>query len=224
MTHPEDAGPSPKRARIRRADLAEHTLEVLNRGNRRNPDVLLVRDGDRRMVVKDFAPRGALVRHTIGRLISRREARAYQWLDGHPNVPRFLGWIDPLAFAVAYRPGRRVSRNLIEDGGPGFAAALDEAVAGLHARGLVHLDLGHRSNVLVDADGAPVLIDFASAVWFRPGSFGARFLLPRLSAYDLRAVHKWSAKLAHQRSLREAAAGSAAGGSSDGGRSDSRPT
>ncbi|NNL65336.1 MAG: hypothetical protein HKP30_03740 [Myxococcales bacterium] len=223
MNHPEDPGPSPERAILSRAELADRTIEVLNRGNRRNPDVLLVADGDRRMVVKDFAPRGALVRHTIGRFLTRHEARAYQWLDGHPSVPRFLGWIDPLAFAVAYRPGRRVSRNLIEDGGPGFGAALDQAVAGLHARGLVHLDLGHRSNVLVEADGAPVLIDFASAVWFRPGSLGARFLLPRLAAYDLRAVHKWSAKLEVQRSLREAAEG-AGGGSSDAARSESRPT
>jgi len=207
------------RASITRAELVARTLELLHRGNRHNPDVLLVEDGTRRMVVKDFAPRGALVRATLGRLVTAREAGAYRWLVGHPNVPRFLGWIDPLAIAVEYRPGRRMSRHLAEDASPGFVAALREAVAELHRRGLVHLDLGHRSNVLVDERGEPILIDFASAIWFRPGSLGARVLLPRLAAHDRRAVAKWIAKLDRQRSLR-----SAGGAASEGGRKQSRPT
>lgn len=196
---------------------------MLSRGNRRNPDVLLVEDGARRIVVKDFAPRGALVRATLGRWITAREAAAYRWLAGHASVPAFLGRIDPLALAVEYRPGRRISRHLIDDAGPAFLDALARAVAGLHARGLAHLDLGHRSNVLVDARGEPVLIDFASAVWFRPGGPGARWLLPHLAAYDLRAVAKWGAKLERQRSLRAGSAAGVGAEVSEGSRSESRP-
>ena len=218
---------SEPRAPLRRSDLADRVVQVLNRGNRRNPDVLLVLDGDRAMVVKDFAPRGALVRATLGRWLTGREAAAYRWLEGHPAVPRFLGFLDPLAIALEFRPGRRISRHLMDDAGPDFVDALAAAVDALHARGLAHLDLGHRSNVLVDEAGAPVLIDFASAVWFRPGSLGARWLLPWFARFDRRAVAKWRGKLERQRSRRAAASEPAAtgsGGVSESGRGESRPT
>lgn len=213
-------------APIDRARLADGTAQVLNRGNRGNPDVLLVEDGGRQIVVKDFAPRGPLVRATIGRFLIAREVAAYRWLDGHPSVPRFLGFLDPLAFALEFRSGQRVSRRLLREVGPGFIDALGAAVEGLHRRGLVHLDLGHRGNVLVDERGDPVLLDFASALWFRPGGLAARLLLPLLARYDRRAVAKYRERLEGQRALRSEAA-SAAGvgtGASDAARSESRPT
>jgi RIO-like serine/threonine protein kinase len=174
-------------------------VEVLNRGNRRNPDVLLVEAGGRRVVVKDFAPRSAWVRATLGRWITAREVGAYRRLAGLSAVPRFLGRIDALAFAVEYRPGRRISRHLARDARPEFVDLLEAAVRAIHGRGVVHLDLGHRSNVLVDASGRPVLIDFASAVWMRPGGWAHRRVLPWLARWDLRAVEKFRAKMARLR-------------------------
>jgi hypothetical protein len=201
-----------------RASLPGATRAVLNRGSRRNPDVLLVEHGGETLVVKDFAPRGAIVRATLGRWIAAREARAYRQLDGHPSVPRFRGWIDPLAFAVEYRPGQRLSRARAPALPADFVAKLETALAGMHARGVAHLDLRHRSNVLAAEDGNPVLIDFGSAVCFRTGGLGARLVLPILARIDRGALAKWRAKLA-------AAGGQLAGGGpSPGGRSESRPT
>jgi len=171
-------------------------------------------------VVKDFAPRGPLVRAWLGPRIAAREARAYQALEGHPAVPRFLGWIDPLAFAVEYRPGRRMSRRLADALPPEFLPRLEAALREMHARGVAHLDLRHRSNVLLAEDGSPVLIDFGSALCFRPGGLAARALLPLLARVDLGALAKWRRKLAAG-----AQPGSGSGGSaSGGGRSASRPT
>ncbi len=45
-------------------------------------------------------------------------------------------------------------------------ARILEAVAKLHAAGVEHGDL-HSENVIVTADGAPVLIDFGWATWTR---------------------------------------------------------
>jgi hypothetical protein len=208
--------PSVELAALRRENLARATLATLNRGNRRNPDVLLVELGERRVVVKDFAPRGALVRATIGRWLTAREIRAYQALTDHPAVPRFLGRIDSLAFVVAYRPGRRLSRKIVGTLRPGFLDDLEQAVRGMHERGVVHLDLRHRSNVLVDGEGRPILIDFASAVCLRPAGLLARLLLPCLARVDRSAVAKWRAWLERQR-----AAGPAA---SEPRRGASRPT
>jgi predicted Ser/Thr protein kinase len=176
---------------LTRANLAACTREVLNRGNARNPDVFLVDVGGRLAVVKDFAPRSAWVRATIGRWITSREVRAYQILEGHPAVPRFLGRIDALAFAVEYRPGRHMSRRLGAELEPGFADRVADAVREMHARGVVHLDLRHRSNVLVDANQQPVLIDFASAVMLSPRGWLGHWLLPLLARLDRKAVEKW---------------------------------
>ena len=174
-----------------RSNLVACTREVLNRGNARNPDVLLVDAGDRLVVVKDFAPRAAWVRATIGRWITSREMRAYRILAGHPAVPQLLGRIDALAFVLEYRPGRRMSRRLAAELSPGFIDRLAAAVREMHARGVVHLDLRHRSNVLVDEREQPILIDFASAVMLRPRGLLARRLLPWLARWDWDAVEKW---------------------------------
>jgi hypothetical protein len=186
VTVPTDAALS-----ITRADLAARTRTVLNRGNARNPDVLLADDGGRLVVVKDFAPRAAWVRATIGRWITRREMRAYRALAGHPAVPRLLGRIDALAFAVEYRPGRHLSRRLGGELAAGFSDRIADAVREMHARGVVHLDLRHRSNVLVDEQQQPVLIDFASALVVSPRGVLARWLLPLLARLDWQAVEKW---------------------------------
>ena len=180
---------------ISRGELARHTTAVLNRGNSRNPDVLLVEVDGRQLVVKDFAPRDAWVRTTIGRWITAREIRALRALDGLPSVPRFLGSIDSLAFAVEYRPGRRMSRKLAGRVPPEFLGGLETALREMHQRGVAHLDLRHRSNVLVGEDGDPILIDFGSALTFRPGSLLARWLLPLLGRIDFAAVEKWRGRL-----------------------------
>jgi len=202
-----------------RGNLVARTREVLNRGNARNPDVLLVDAGDRVVVVKDFGPRAAWVRATIGRWITSREIRAYRILAGHPAVPHLLGRIDALAFVLEYRPGRRMSRRLAAELSPGFIDRLAAAVREMHARGVVHLDLRHRSNVLVDAREQPILIDFASAVMLRPGGFLARWLLPWLARFDWNAVEKW-----RQRVEPESGWTTAASASSGARRGASRPT
>ena len=65
----------------------------------------------------------------------------------------------------------------------------------MHERGVAHLDLRHRSNILAGEDGHPVLLDFASAICFRRGGWGARLLLPWLARIDRGALAKWEARL-----------------------------
>jgi hypothetical protein len=182
-------------AGLTRANLAERTLLVLRSGSWLAPDVLLVRAEGGLAVVKDFAARGRAVRATLGRLATRREARAYRQLADHPAVPRLLGCLDSLALAVEHRAGPRFSGRRPWTFSPGFARELRRAVQGLHARGVAHLDLAHRSNLRAAPDGHPVIVDFASAVSLRPGSRAARWLLPWLARLDLRALRKWERRL-----------------------------
>ena len=174
-------------------------------------------------MVKDFAGRAPWLRATLGRGLVARELRAYRALAGHPNVPRLLGRAGPYGLAIEYRPGRRLSRQRAAELPADFLAQLARAVGEIHARGVVHLDLRHRSNVLVGADGEPILIDFASAVCLRPERGLERVLLRALAWLDERALAKWRAKLAQ--SL-DGGGGDGRGGagSSEAGRRASRPT
>jgi hypothetical protein len=179
-----------------RAELVAATTKLLSRGGWGNPDVRLVELGGRPIVVKDYGPRPLWVRWTFAAFLLRRELRAYRALEGEVAVPRLLGVIDALAFALEYRPGEPLGRGLAARLNSDFMARLRDAVARMHARGVVHLDLRHRSNVLVDEQGGPVLIDFASALCFRPGGLAARWWLPWLARIDWSALRKWESRLA----------------------------
>src|SRR5262245_31083455 len=185
----DDAMTTPASEAPQRARLLSRVERVLNHGNYGNPDVLLVVHEGRECVLKDYAPRSWLIRNTVGRWITALESRAWRALEGHPNVPRFIARVDALALLAEYRPGRPVSgRRAVP---ASFLAELERAIEELHRRGIVHLDLSHRSNVLVDAAGHPVLIDFGSALTLRPGGLLARWL----ARVDRRALAKWKAKL-----------------------------
>ncbi len=182
---------------LERRELQSRTLEVLNRGNWANPDVLRVAlDGGRSVVVKDYAPRSRWVKLVYGRWMTRREARVYRILAGSPAVPSLLGHLDPLALVIEYRPGILMSRDLAGRLPEAFMDELRAAVRAMHRRGIVHLDLRHRSNVLADPDGHPVLIDFASALFFRPGGLLFRLFVPMLARIDWGAVRKWEVRVA----------------------------
>ena len=194
-----DLTEAPPAAGLTRGDLAQRVLVTLSHGNWNSPDVLLVETDRGRAVVKDFAPRSWLFRVTVGRALIRREMAVYRALDGHPAVPRLLGRIDSHAFAIEHRGGVRFSRRRPWTFSPEFVAALRAAVEDLHARGVVHLDLSHRSNVRAAPDGSPVLIDFDAAQRFRNGSLAARALQPLLRRVDERALAKWDSLVSERR-------------------------
>lgn len=186
-------------AGIDRAQLASATRRVLKRGRGIKPDVLLVDTPGGQAIVKDYAPRAAWVRWRLGPWLARREQRIYRALAEVAAVPQALGPIDRLAFALEYRRGEPLSRALAERSGArsvaGFLAALEASVEAMHACGVVHLDLRHRDNLLMDEWGQPVLVDFAAAMCFRPGSVWYRWYRPTVLVYDRRALAKWRDRL-----------------------------
>lgn len=180
---------------VARGDLARRTLFVLNRGGWGNPDVSLVESDGGPVVVKDFSPRGRWVRRWLAPRLLAREARAYRRLAEVEAVPKLIGRVDAEALVIEYRPGILLSRSLAGKLPERFLTDLECAVAEMHRRGIVHLDLRHRSNVLAGDDGRPVIIDFASSLRFDPTSIGGRLLLASFAWIDRRAVAKWRVRL-----------------------------
>jgi serine/threonine protein kinase len=182
-------------AGLERKELERRTRRVLNRGGWGNPDVLLVDAPSGPVVVKDFSPRHALVRRLLGPWLIAREARAYRRLAGLSSVPSLIGRLDAEALVLEYRPGVLLSRSLRGRVRPGFLAELEAAVDEMHSRGIIHLDLRHRSNILAGDDGHPVLLDFASALRCDPSTRVGRLLLRGLAWIDRRALEKWHVRL-----------------------------
>lgn len=180
---------------LSREVLARCTREVLSRGGWGNPDVLLIDAEAGPVVVKDFSPRRWLVRRWVGPWLLRREERAYQQLAGIAAVPHWMGWLDSTAIVLEYRPGVFLSRSLAGRLPARFIADLEHAISEMHRRGVVHLDLRHRSNVLAGEDGRPVVIDFASALRFDVSTRRGRLLLGLFAAHDRRALRKWKVRL-----------------------------
>lgn len=188
--------PQPERVLgISRATLDERRRAVLAAGTRAKADVLLVESDAGIVVLKDFAKRGHWVRRRLGPWLLDREERAYRRLADVEAVPRLLGRLDPAALVVEYRPGVLLSRSLAGRLPAGFVASLARVVDEMHRRGVVHLDLRHRSNVLAGEDGRPVVLDFASALVFDLSTRRGRLLLRLLQGFDRRALRKWQARL-----------------------------
>jgi predicted Ser/Thr protein kinase len=140
----------------------------------------------RRLLVKDYRPCPLPWRLTYGRAMVARESSIYAALDGLPGFPRFIGVLDALAFAVERIDGRDLSAYRRGEISARFLDRLEEVVRSMHGRGVVHLDLRQRRNVLVGPGDEPFVIDFASALRLPKGSEPLRLL----ALLDLSGVAK----------------------------------
>src|SRR5215471_3638389 len=93
-----------------REDLRTHPPLRFRAGrNATKADIFLWEMEGVRWILKDYASRGAWIRGTWGRMMVRREIRAYRLLRDVPGIPRLIGQIDSLAFALEFVEGRDLS-------------------------------------------------------------------------------------------------------------------
>lgn len=113
----------------------------------------------------------------LGRRLARREAEFLRRAAGVPNLPQGCG---PVTAEGAVR--RNAVARVYVDGHPlaegervndDFFPRLRQTLDGIHSRGLAHVDLHKRENIIVAADGSPVLIDF-QICWLPPEGFWGR--------------------------------------------------
>jgi RIO-like serine/threonine protein kinase len=158
---PADPPPAP-RLPITRGQLEHATGKVISQGRWANAVLRVIQRDGEQWVVKDFRPRGFLVRNTIGRLLMRREIRALRRLAGLEGVPEDAFRIDAHALAYRYIAGMPLTGAPEECKNPAFFTAFERLLAEVHTRGIVHLDVRNGRNVLITGDGRAALIDFQS--------------------------------------------------------------
>ena len=157
-------------------------------------DVLVYVVDGRTLAVKDYSGRPFIARQTVGRLLVRRECRAYLAAGGCPGTAAFLGRLGPFTLAtqwidaapLAGLPPGQVSDAVFD--------RLDAVIGGLHARGIAVADLHHR-DVLVGGDGSVHVVDLAAAYVAGASPSGWRKrVFERLRAQDLLAAARMRAR------------------------------
>jgi serine/threonine protein kinase len=174
-----------------REQLDAHEVGMIKKGGPTKADLRLIDIGQGPLVVKDFAGKTAWVRW-IGRVQISRECRAYDWLGPLPGLARLVGRVDRHALALEFIDGEELARSprRLEKGAQ-YLERLREIVEAMHERGLAHLDLRGRENVMLDVNDEIHVLDLAAAVWFRPGSLGHRLFFGWFKLADQAALLKF---------------------------------
>jgi predicted Ser/Thr protein kinase len=154
----------------------------LTKGNFGKPDLYRVEVEGRSLMVKDVRKRNFFLRWTLGLWLIQKEWRIYSRLTGIKGIPQPIERIDRFAFAMEFIPGRPLLRG--EALPPSFFSDLGQVLEDLHARGVVHLDLRHKGNILISERGELFLIDFNSSFAFKEKGILRRYLFPLLRWVD----------------------------------------
>ena len=175
-----------------------HVIKVLRNGGGSRPNVLRIhRDGEDQ-VLKDHAGCDSVFAALLGKLLTRREARALLKLDSVVGVPRLLGQSGSRALYMQWLDGISVKEALAQETDwPKFLTELENILREIHAQGVAHCDLRGLSNVLVGPDETPYVIDFVSC--FFAGSrwnFIQRWVFRRFCEADRQALLKLRQRVA----------------------------
>jgi predicted Ser/Thr protein kinase len=164
------------------------TVTLLGKQGAFRPSVRLVETPDGRVVAKDYRACTPLYRWTVGAWNLAREESALRRLEGLPGVPRYVGRAGRWILVMTWLRGRDIGKVRTFRQTPEFFDALRGLVEAMHARGVVHLDLRQRRNILFLAQGGrPAILDFGSALCLRPGTILHRVL----SRIDVSGVLKY---------------------------------
>jgi len=166
---------------MNRKDLEKNSI-CLVKGSFGKPDLNRVEIEDQILMVKDVRRRSFFFRWTLGLWLIQREWKVYSRLAGIKGIPQPAKRIDRFAFAMEFIQGRPIHR---EEALPlSFFHALEQVLREVHSKGVVHMDLRHKGNILISEQGEPILIDFNSSFSFKERGFLGRFLFPILRWVD----------------------------------------
>ncbi len=158
--------------------------------------VKVLKDGER-FVVKDVSGMHGFLRWLYGRRMLDREARALEGLAGSTHVPRLIARMSRDVIVMERIKGKPLHHKKVVRLWMNEALdSLGAAIAEMHARGFVHLDLRQRENILVRTGGHVTLIDFESAFDLSRGFIRRRVLFPMLARIDRHALLKWRYRFA----------------------------
>lgn len=180
---------------LTREELERACVGRLNKSFLGKPDIRVVEIDGQRAIHKDIRHKIVFVRYTLGSWLINREYRIYTRLAGCPGVPKLHGRPDRWSILVEYVKGESLKKGDPRLRDPGFFHRLYRLIEAIHARGVVHLDLRHKGNIMITDQGEPYVIDFNSSFYFGGNALGRRFL-PWFKKIDLFGLVKLKQRVA----------------------------
>lgn len=146
---------------LSRNALYAHAERFYRRAGGTEPNVAVIAYGGARAVLKDYGATPGWFGRWLGPLLIRREVQALERLAGIAGVPRLYARVDARAVLMEHVPARPWGEVR-----PPAAAyeRLERLITDMHARGVAHCDMRSPSNILVDGDERPYLVDFVARV------------------------------------------------------------
>ncbi len=141
-----------------------------DKGGFLSPVVSVIDFEGRPAVLKDYRKKNAVTRGLLAPAFVRREFAILKHLEGIPGVPKAYAVLEKRALVLEYIEGRTLNKFKAGELPDRVFERLCDTVRAMHERGVVHLDLRQRKNILVDAEQRPWLIDFTNALKGRLGS------------------------------------------------------
>ncbi|MDP6963413.1 MAG: hypothetical protein QGF46_04525 [Planctomycetota bacterium] len=181
-----------------RADYQNTTLTKISRNSKLKPEVWRSNDtasGEVR-IVKDCANLPWFTRG-LARMLMWREFRLMERLNGLDGVPQLTDRIDSNAFGMSFLAGEVLSEDNFRLAPRRIADALIELTSKLHQRGVYHLDLRQRQNIILGEGLSVQVIDFGAS--WAPNRLAATFFRSMLRDVDKSAALKYLARFAPQK-------------------------
>ena len=152
---------------------------------------LLYNDNDQKLVIKIPHGRG-FIKYLHTRML-RHEAHAYQQLKGLDGIPSCYGLIDGQYLALEFIEGEPI-RNKRPINEAQYFESLFEIIGHMHEKGVAHMDLKKKDNLLVTHHDQPCVLDFGAAIIRKKGFHPINHFLYRLAIrfdYNAWIKHKY---------------------------------
>ena len=157
-------------------EVDECTVKLLGKQGPFRPTVRLLEADGRYFVAKDYRACTPLYRWSVGVWNLAKERAALQRLSGIAGIPAIEGHAGRWIMVLTWFKGKDLGKARKLRQTPEFFAEMMEMVREMHRRGVVHLDLRQRRNVLVQPGRHPAIIDFGASLCLKPGGRLLRFL------------------------------------------------
>jgi RIO-like serine/threonine protein kinase len=134
-----------------------------DKGGFLSPVVSVIDYEGRPAVLKDYRRKNPVTRGLLAPALVRREFSVLRHLEGIPGIPRAYAIVDKRALVIEYIEGKTINKFKAGELPDLVFDRLSRVVRAMHERGVVHLDLRQRKNILIEGD-RPWLVDFANAI------------------------------------------------------------
>lgn len=169
----------------------ERRVDAPETFSRWKPGIWTFRDGNREILVKDVFYTHPLYRFTLGRWGTSREKRIYSRLNGLSRIPQCFGTLDPDALLFEKLDAKPLHRAELPQIQSDFFDQLKPWIEQLHEKGVVHLDLRQKRNILIGTDQKPWVVDFGGAIYLGTNPFSRHILFPLFAWIDRSAILKY---------------------------------